>query len=144
MFNNLKIFILDNDTSTRDRYSNHLKNMGFVNIFQFNNITDCLSKLSHQPNIIIIDQGNEPQQNIDVIKKIKGYNPDIYVVYVTDKNQLQFALQAQRNGAYDFFIKGQNEEYMINELFNRIINIMNLLIKKPITSKFNQVNFFSL
>lgn len=144
MLKNLKIFILDADPHNRERYISYLQNMGFVNIFEFENTFDCLTSLNHQPNIIIIDQGIEPQLNIEAVKKIKAYNPDIYVIYVAENNNIQGAIQSQKYGAYDYFIKGQNEEYMINELFNRIMNIMNLLIKKPVATKYYPVNFFSL
>lgn len=123
----LKIFVVDDNAFCRELYSQHLRNIGFTDIHQFDNGEDCLNSLALEPSIIFLDHEMTGINGLETLRRIKRYNPDIYLVIVSGQDNMQVSLNALNYGAFDYIIKGDNDEEMISRVTEKILTIINLL-----------------
>ncbi len=126
---NLKIFVVDDNSFCRELYAQHLKNIGFTDVHLFDNGQECINNLTLQPDIIFLDHEMEPLNGLEVLKKIKRFNPDIYLVVVSGQDNMQVSINALKYGAFDYIIKGEKDEELITKVTDKIIHIMNLMSK---------------
>jgi DNA-binding NtrC family response regulator len=122
-----KIFIVDDDIFCREMYAHHIKNLGYTDIVSFDNGQDCINHLTEEPDIILLDHRMEPLDGIELLKKIKRFNPDIYIVLISGQEDMQVAINALKYGAFDYIIKGGNDVEMITAILKKIANVMELV-----------------
>lgn len=127
---NLKIFVVDDDPFCAEIYKEHLLSTGYANITSYNNGQDCINHLTEQPDIIFLDYNMAPLDGLEVLKKIKRFNPDIYLVVLSGQADMQVAINALKYGAFDYIIKGESDLDMINVVLQKIKNVMEMLEKK--------------
>lgn len=139
---NLRIFLVDDDPVYRSIYAHYLTTLGYIDINQFTDGKQCVNNLTMSPDIILLDHEMLPMNGMDTLKKIKNFNPDIFVVYLSGKEQLEVAINALKNGAFDYVIKGSiNEKQRITEVLNKILDARDRMTAKS-SGKWNR--FFSL
>lgn len=122
-----KIFVVDDDAFYREMYVQLLKNLGYSNITSFDNGQDCINHLTEEPDIIFLDHRMEPLDGIELLKKIKRFNPDIYILLISGQEDMQVAINALKYGAFDYIIKGENDMEMITAILKKIANVMELV-----------------
>jgi CheY-like chemotaxis protein len=127
---NLKIFIVDDDPFCAEMYKEHLLSTGYAHVASYNNGQDCINNLTQQPDIIFLDYNMAPLDGLEVLKKIKRFNPDIYLVVLSGQEDMQVAINALKYGAFDYIIKGESDLDMINVVLQKIKNVMEMLEKK--------------
>jgi DNA-binding NtrC family response regulator len=103
-----KFFIVDDDIFCATVYEQYLKNMNHNEITYFDNGNDCLLNLYQNPDIIFLDHNMEDLTGFEVLKKIKRYNPNIYVVMVSGQENIKTAVDALKYGAFDYIIKDES------------------------------------
>jgi len=101
----LKIFIVDDDIFCLTLYEQFLRNLGYTNVKSFNAGDDCLAELKEQPELIFLDYNMEGLNGIEVLKKIKAFNPDIMVYIITGQESSMVAVEAIKAGAIDYIVK---------------------------------------
>jgi len=116
--NNMRIFLVDDDSFCINIYKQHLYNLGYNNVSSFENGADCLNSLSFNPDVIFLDHGMDSLTGLEVLKKIKIYNRNIFVVFLSGEANLLTAVKALKLGAIKFIAKGfydlQNIEKILN------------------------------
>jgi len=117
----LNITLVDDDPFCLSYYEQYLTSLGFQHITVFDNGTDCVSNLTRQTDIVFVDYQMDMLNGMDVLKEIKRFNPDIYVVFISGQEEVQVALDAFRNGAFDYIVKGKNDIIKIAGVLNKII-----------------------
>jgi DNA-binding NtrC family response regulator len=127
----VKIFLVDDDPFCLSLYEGHLRNLGFQNITLYFNGFDCLNALDQKPDVIFIDQTMEGLTGIDVLKRVKYKDPNIYTVFVSGIEDIRTAINSIKNGAFDFIIKNQDVLKNMEKVLNEIITIQLTLKKKP-------------
>jgi DNA-binding NtrC family response regulator len=100
-----KFFIVDDDMFCANVYQQYLLNMGYSDFTYFNNGNDCLDNLNQNPDIIFLDHNMDDITGFEVLKKIKRYNPNIYVVMVSGQEDIKTAVDALKYGAFDYVTK---------------------------------------
>jgi polysaccharide export outer membrane protein len=65
----------------------------------------------------------------EVLKKIKRFNPNIYVVMVSGQETIKTAVDALKYGAFDYVIKDNSVEEKMNLIINKIIMVKEELKK---------------
>ena len=105
----LKIFVVDDDPFSLTMYEHHLRNLGYTNVTAFENGTACLNNLTKQPDLIFLDHQMEILNGVDVLKKIKRFNPNTFVVFISAQDDVQTAVNSLKYGAFDYIIKGYND-----------------------------------
>jgi polysaccharide export outer membrane protein len=125
----LKIFMVDDDMFCLNLYEQHLRNLGYSDIQTFDNGTSCLNSLMEQPDIIFLDHGMDILNGLDILKKIKRVDPDIYVVFISGQEDIQTAVNSLKYGALDYIVKRGNEAEKIEQVMVKILEIKELLKK---------------
>lgn len=127
--NQFKFFIVDDDVFCANVYEQYLKNMNHNDITFFDNGNDCLLNLNLNPDIIFLDHNMEDITGFEVLKKIKRYNPNIYVVMVSGQENIKTAVDALKYGAFDYIIKDALVCEKMTLIINKIINVKEELKK---------------
>ncbi|MFD2602745.1 response regulator [Flavobacterium suzhouense] len=127
--NQFKFFIVDDDVFCANVYEQYLTTLGYKDITAYSNGTDCLNNLHLNPDIIFLDHNMEDITGFEVLKKIKRYNPNIYVVMISGQENMKTAIDALKYGAFDYVIKGKDVCEKIGEVINKIIRVKEELAK---------------
>lgn len=127
--NEMKIFWVDDDQFSLNMYRQHLANKGYSNITTFGNGTECLNALTQMPELIFLDHSMEILTGLEVLKKIKRFNPDIYVVFISGQDDLETAVNSLKFGAFDYIVKGQNDLARISQVVEKVQEVKTLLKK---------------
>jgi DNA-binding NtrC family response regulator len=123
----LKIFLVDDDSFSLRLYQQHLQNLGCADITCLTNGHDCLARLVEKPNVIFLDHNMEELDGFEVLKKIKRFNPNIYVVMVSAQENMKTAVDALKFGAFDYIIKSETVEQRMQDVLQRIHTIREVL-----------------
>jgi len=99
------IFLVDDDIMSLTLYSQFLKNIGYEDVHLFNSGTDCIEHLSMRPQIIFLDYSMDDMNGIDVLKKVRLFDPSIIVVFISGNESPEVAEDAKKHGAVDFIVK---------------------------------------
>jgi len=123
----LKIFIVDDDSFYLNILKQIVYNLGYENVSIFENGTACLNKLNEKPDIILLDHNMDTLTGYDVLKKIKRFDPNIYVVMVSGQDEVKPAVDLLKHGAFDYLQKGDNDENEIKQVLEKIIKVKDLI-----------------
>lgn len=126
----LKIFVVDDDEFCLNWYKQHLFNLGYTSIEVFDNGPACINNLIQQPEVIFLDYGMDVLNGVEVLKKIKRFNPNIYVVFISGQEDVQTAVNALKYGAFDYIVKGKDERKRIAQVLEKIHEVNGLLQKR--------------
>ncbi len=129
MVHTKKIFITDDDFFTLSLVKQHLQNLGYDDVTCFSDGTSCLNHLTEKPNIILLDHQMDDLNGFEVLKKIKRFDPNIYVVMVSGQEDMTTALDSLKYGAFDYIIKGADTHDKITKVLAKIDEIQELIIK---------------
>lgn len=137
----LKIFIVDDDYFCATVYEQYLKNHNYFEVLYFENGEKCLDHLHLKPDIIFLDHNMDDLNGFEVLKKIKRYDPNIYVVMVSGQDNISTAVEALKYGAFDYLTKDRTVCERMTETINRIINIQEEIER---SNRKSFLKFFSL
>jgi DNA-binding NtrC family response regulator len=117
----LHISLVDDDPFCLAFYEQYLSSLGFEHVAVYDNGPDCVNSLTAQTDIVFVDYNMDMLNGMDVLKEVKKFNPDIYVVFISGQEEVQVALDSFKNGAFDYIVKGKNDTSKIAAALNRII-----------------------
>ena len=129
-----KIFLLNSSMFSLNIYQQHLLNFGYTDISIFHNEDDCLQSLALNPDIVFIDHNINSSNGVDILKKIKRVNPDIYVIFFASLDDTQAVVDVLKHGAFDFIVKGDNDFKVLDNIIMKVYRVKLLLEKNNITS----------
>lgn len=125
---NLLVFIVEDDIFYQEMVKNELKNSKHENIEVFTNGKDCINNLNKMPDIIMLDYNLDDSMNgIEVLKKIKSFNPNIQVIMFSAQEKLDVAINSMKYGAYDYIIKNEVAMRRVSQMVEKICNLNGLL-----------------
>lgn len=123
----LKIFALDENPFCLTLYEQLLRNIGFTNITCFENRESFMPALTHNPEIIFLDHNPGNLNGIEILKSIKRYNPDIYVVFLSANEDEDISKNTLEHGAFHYIIKGKNDLKEISYVMEKILYVKKML-----------------
>lgn len=126
----LKIHLVDDDAFYRNIFKQYLANLSYTDVQDFENGEDCVNALVLQPDVIFLDHNMENMKGTEVLKKIKRFNPDIFVVFVSAQEDIETAVSALKYGAFDYIVKGDDEVHNIIKVLNKIHQVKELMKKQ--------------
>ena len=135
----LKIFIVDDDVFCLTLYAQFLKNLGYDNITSFNSGEECLTGLGEQPALVFLDYNMEGMNGIEVLKRIKTFNPAIYVIIISGKGDAKVAAKAMEQHALDYIIKSSLSPDKMANLMQRVENMYTPKVKEAKKTFFEKV-----
>jgi len=87
----------------------------------FNTGESALKKIDKETHIVIIDYYLPGENGNEILKSIKEINPKTEVIMLTSNEDIKAAIDAFRNGATDYVIKGAKSEKKIGSLIYSIL-----------------------
>ncbi|MCJ7936266.1 MAG: response regulator [Chryseobacterium sp.] len=138
----LKFFIVDDDLFCSNAYEQYLKNLSYTDVIYFSNGDECLNNLHLKPDIIFLDHGMNDMNGFETLKKIKRYNPNIYVIMVSGQKEINIAVEALKYGAFGYLAKDTTVCEKMREIINRIIRIQEEIDKGSRNNEFYRLFSF--
>ena len=100
-----KILIVDDEPFNLDLLEQELTDRGY-SVERAGSGTQALSKVeSFHPDLILLDYQMPDMNGVDVLKEFRNRGSEIPVVMITAYGTIERAVQAMREGAYDFIPK---------------------------------------
>ncbi|TAJ81278.1 sigma-54-dependent Fis family transcriptional regulator [bacterium] len=100
-----KILIVDDEPFNLDLLEQELTDRGYA-LERANNGTEALAKVeSSQPDLVLLDYMMPDMNGIEVLKEIRKGGNDVLVVMITAHGTIERAVQAIKEGAFDFIPK---------------------------------------
>jgi DNA-binding NtrC family response regulator len=104
--------------------------MGCKHLWIAGSYDECMASLAQRPDIVLLDEVENHQETIRTLKAIKRKDPHIYVLNITPPGEEIHALEALKNGAFDFVLRGENEEYHLQMMIKKIAHILEYVHRK--------------
>ena len=101
------ILIVDDEKDIRELIGDILKDEGYA-IRLAGNSDDCMEAINAElPSLMILDiwLKDSRMDGIDILKTVKRDNPDVPVVIISGHGNIEIAVAAIKQGAYDFIEK---------------------------------------
>jgi two-component system nitrogen regulation response regulator NtrX len=109
------ILIVDDERDIRELISDILEDEGFATRLAGNS-DECMAHLNTEPPaLMILDIWLKDSQmdGIDILKHVKRDNPDVPVVIISGHGNIEIAVAAIKQGAYDFIEKPFNIDQLL-------------------------------
>ncbi len=126
----LNIFLVDDDAFSLQLMEFAVRDKGFEQIATFSSGTECLNSLTQEPDVIFLDHQMDHVTGTEVLKAIKRFNPDIYVVFVSGQQQVEVAVESLKYGAFDYIVKDEKLTERIGEVLDKIGVVRQMLQQK--------------
>ena len=124
----IKIFVVEDDPMYAKLLSYHLMQNPDHDVEIFANGKQLLSGLSFKkPDIITLDYSLPDMSGMEVLIKIKEFNPDMPVIVISGQEDIGTAVELLKHGARDYIVKD-------NDIKNRIWNTIKF-IKETLSLK---------
>ena len=109
------ILIVDDERDIRELVSDILEDEGYSTRLAGNSDEAMAAINSEPPALLILDIWLKDSQmdGIDILKKVKRDNPDVPVVIISGHGNIEIAVAAIKQGAYDFIEKPFNIEQLL-------------------------------
>ena len=86
------------------------------------------------PDIIFIDHCINLANGVDILRKIKRINPDIYVIFFASLEDTEAVVNILKHGAFDFIVRGDNDFKILDNVIMKVYRVKLLLEKNNIIS----------
>ncbi|MBV1926079.1 MAG: sigma-54 dependent transcriptional regulator [Rhodobacteraceae bacterium] len=109
------ILIVDDERDIRELVSDILEDEGYATRL-VGNSDDCMAAINQEaPALLILDiwLKDSRMDGIDILKAVKRDNPDIPVVIISGHGNIEIAVAAIKQGAYDFIEKPFNIDQLM-------------------------------
>ncbi|GHC17221.1 MULTISPECIES: sigma-54 dependent transcriptional regulator [Gemmobacter] len=109
------ILIVDDERDIRELIGDILRDEGFQ-VRLAANADDCMAEINaEQPALMILDiwLKDSRMDGIDILKTVKRDNPDVPVVIISGHGNIEIAVAAIKQGAYDFIEKPFNIDQLM-------------------------------
>lgn len=126
------ILVVDDDRFHLEIMRQLLSDQGVEKITCLESGVDCLNELHHNPDVVFLDHQMEVYSGLETLRKIKRYNPNIFVVMVSAQEDIYTAVATLKHGAFDYIGKNERLEENIKSTLSSIEQVRELLhARKP-------------
>lgn len=125
-----KVFVVDDDQMVANLYARKLQKLGFEKVSIYDDGLECINALVQEPKIIFLDHNMQNLNGIEVLTKIKRFDPNIYVIMISGQNDMETAVNSLKFGAFDYLIKGEHDTQKIESVIDRIQEVEKMLSKE--------------
>lgn len=126
----VSIFIVDDDPFCLELYREVLGNLGYTDVTTFDRSADCLHELTRQPQVIFLDYQMDNLNGIDILKKIKRFNPNTIVLFISGQDAIQVAVNSLKYGAFDYIVKKDFTEEKIKIAMEKVNLLLEMLSRR--------------
>lgn len=115
-----KIFLIDDDEMYSSIIKTSLEQNDLYDVRVFESGEEFFNHIHESPDVVIIDYNLPGMSGIDILKKIKQFNPEIATVILSGQDKLEVVVEAYNSGANNYIIKKEN---VVVELSHCIKNL---------------------
>ncbi len=115
-----KILIVDDEHLIRWSFSKKLESWGYFTETASNGKETIDLMKNFNPDLVLLDLNLPDINGLHLLKEIKSLSPSIPVIIITAYGTIEQAVQAIRDGAYDFITKPVNYENLQNTIKNAL------------------------
>ena len=111
----MSILIVDDEKDIRELIGDILKDEGYA-IRLAGNSEDCINEINTEaPDLMVLDiwLKDSRMDGIDILKTVKRDNPDVPVIIISGHGNIEIAVAAIKQGAYDFIEKPFNIDQLV-------------------------------
>ena len=141
----MKIFVVDDERIIRVALVDELRDAGYQ-VKEFSSAQTALMEMKdYVPDVVISDLKMPQMDGLELLKRTKNLSPDTCFILMTAYSTVSTAVEAMRNGAYDYITKPFNNEELliivkrVEEL--RCMRQENKYLRKEIEKKFELSSF---
>lgn len=110
------VIVVDDEASIRTAVEQWLSLSGF-SVQLFARAEECLAQLpEHFPGIVISDVRMPGMDGLQLLERLQAQDPDLPVILLTGHGDVPMAVEAMRNGAYDFLEKPFTPQTLLGSL----------------------------
>jgi two-component system nitrogen regulation response regulator NtrX len=109
------ILIVDDERDIRELIADILKDEGFETRLASNSDEAIAAINQQEPSLMVLDiwLKDSRMDGIDILKQVKRNNPDVPVIIISGHGNIEIAVAAIRQGAYDFIEKPFNIDQLM-------------------------------
>lgn len=100
-----KILIIEDDEAVSQSLAAYFEDIGFNTIIAANGKIGVKKFTQHQPDIVLTDLRMPIMGGLEVIRTIKGINPDVPIIVLSGMGVVKDAVESLRLGAWDYLEK---------------------------------------
>ncbi|WP_372822147.1 sigma-54-dependent transcriptional regulator [Pseudomonas parafulva] len=110
------VIVVDDEASIRTAVEQWLSLSGF-SVQLFARAEECLAQLpQHFPGVVISDVRMPGMDGLQLLERLQAQDPDLPVILLTGHGDVPMAVEAMRNGAYDFLEKPFTPQHLLGSL----------------------------
>ncbi|MDQ3393309.1 MAG: sigma-54 dependent transcriptional regulator [Bacteroidota bacterium] len=121
-----KIFLIDDDEIYSNIIRMSLEENDHYDIKVFSSGEEFFDNIYLNPDIVIIDYNLPGMSGLEILKKLKSYNPDISAVILSGQEKVDVVVEAYSSGASNYIIKNDNVIFTINQALKNLCSNANL------------------
>jgi DNA-binding response OmpR family regulator len=118
----VKIFIVEDEPFFANLINYDLEANYYDGIKVFFNGEEAVDNLKLNPRVVILDHSLPGMSGLDVLQKIKAYDPNIHVIFLSGQTGADIAISAFKNGAHDFIVKNETAFDEVRALLKKIFS----------------------
>ena len=127
MKNKIKIFLVDDDALFLKALEIEFLNQTGFEIETYATGELCLSNLTHNPDVIILDYlldgiDKTAMNGIKTLDKIKEFNADIPVVMLSSQDKIEIAVNCLHHRAFDYVVKSETAFMRLQKIITTIFS----------------------
>src|SRR5262245_12806516 len=108
-----KVLIIDDEDSLRSLMARLVKLEGYT-VLEAGNLQSAYKLLEREETDVVLCDVRLPDGNgVDFIKEIKRKHPLIEIILLTAYGNIPDGIQAMKNGAFDYLVKGDDNNKVI-------------------------------
>ena len=135
-----RILVVDDDESVRELLSTVLFDEGYQ-VTTAESAEQALEYFYKDPfPLVITDLRMSGMDGLELLEKVKAFSEETQVVIITGHASLDTALQALREGVYDYLIKPIESLDIVTALVNRALDKVRLIVENQYLFKKLQAN----
>jgi len=114
------IFVVEDDPIYQEVVKNELISNHYTNVNSFSSGQDFLDSLHKSPDVVLLDYNLGDFDGIKLLRKIKSFNSNIQVIFLSGQERMEIAINSLKYGAYDYVVKNENALHRITHLLKKI------------------------
>jgi len=123
--NKIKLFLVDDDAVFLKSLEIEFLQHADFTIETFATGELCIDNLSHNPDVIILDYhldgiDKNSMNGMEVLDKIKAFNPDIPVVMLSSQDKIEVAINCMHHRAFDYVVKSETAFTRLQKIITTI------------------------
>lgn len=128
------IYLVEDDHYFCQLMEAMLNSIGYKKQYYFNKTEDFLKALPGNPDIIFLDYYIDDLNGLEVLKKIKQYNPQAIVIFISGQEDLNVAITTLKYGAFDYLMKSTISAEKLQAVLEKVQEFKTSKKKKETTN----------